>query len=92
MQAHKRIAAAGATGRVGRHVVGGSEAAAKPRAPRYGLETLQLEQATNLAFEVGRYKLRIEQDGAASTDVGKYVLIHRWHPDGSWRRAVASWV
>jgi ketosteroid isomerase-like protein len=53
------------------------------------LETLELRQADGFAFEVGRYTLRIEQDGGEPvTDVGKYVIVHRRGPDGTWRRAV----
>jgi ketosteroid isomerase-like protein len=54
-------------------------------------ETLRLEYADclRLACEVGRYRLQIQSDASAlETDVGKYVVVHRHQPDGSWRRAV----
>jgi ketosteroid isomerase-like protein len=53
------------------------------------LETMQLEQTNGFAYEVGRYKLRFEIDeGPPSVEVGKYVVVHMRHQDGSWRRAV----
>jgi ketosteroid isomerase-like protein len=53
------------------------------------LETLELEETTGRAYEIGRYTLRIEQDGCEpESDVGKYVVVHKRQPDGSWRWAV----
>jgi uncharacterized protein (TIGR02246 family) len=53
------------------------------------LETLSLQASDGVAFEVGRWTLRIEPDcGETEADVGKYVVVHRRQPDGSWRRAV----
>jgi uncharacterized protein (TIGR02246 family) len=52
------------------------------------LETRELEQEDELAYEIGRYTLRIEPDGGEpATDVGKYLVVHRREPDGSWRWA-----
>lgn len=53
------------------------------------LETLELEQEDGLAYEIGRFRLRIEPDGGEpASDVGKYVVVHKRQPDGSWRWAV----
>jgi uncharacterized protein (TIGR02246 family) len=53
-------------------------------------ETLRLEQADGLAYEVGRYTLSFEPEGDAPvTDLARYVLVHSRQPDGSWLRAVA---
>jgi uncharacterized protein (TIGR02246 family) len=52
------------------------------------LETHSLEQTENLAYEVGRYTLLLEDGETSVADVGKYVVIHRRGPDGDWRRAI----
>lgn len=53
------------------------------------LEALELERQGRLAYEIGRYALRLEPtDGGTVVDRGKYVLVHERQPDGSWRRAV----
>ncbi len=53
------------------------------------LETLELEQQDGVAYEIGRYRLRIEPDGAEGmTDVGKFVVVHKRQLDGSWKWAV----
>jgi uncharacterized protein (TIGR02246 family) len=53
------------------------------------LETDTLDERDDLAVEVGRYTLRTAPDGAGDVvDVGKYVVMHRRQPDGSWRYAV----
>jgi uncharacterized protein (TIGR02246 family) len=52
-------------------------------------ETLRLEQADGLAYEIGRYTLSFEPEGDAPvTDLARYVLVHSRQPDGSWLRAV----
>jgi ketosteroid isomerase-like protein len=59
------------------------------------LETLQLEQADGLAYEIGRYTLCFEKEqGVPVTDRARYVLVHRRQPDGSWLRAVEifNWI
>ena len=52
------------------------------------LETQTVDERDDLAVEVGRYTLRTAADGGEIVDVGKYVVIHRRQPDGSWRYAV----
>jgi ketosteroid isomerase-like protein len=53
------------------------------------LESLELDQRDGLGYEIGRYALRLRAaDGATVVDRGKYVLVHRRQPDGTWRRAV----
>ena len=52
------------------------------------LETLALERHDGLAYEIGRYALRLDpREGAAVVDHGKYVLIHERQEDGAWRFA-----
>jgi uncharacterized protein (TIGR02246 family) len=53
------------------------------------LETQTLDERDDLAVEVGRYTLRTAPgDAGEVVDVGKYVVMHRRQPDGSWRYAV----
>lgn len=53
------------------------------------LEALELRLQGDLAFEIGRYELRVQSaDTGAGFDRGKYLLVHRRESDGSWRRAV----
>ena len=48
------------------------------------VEPLDVREAGDLTIEYGRYTLGIEPEGqAAMTDVGKYVVVHEAHPDGS---------
>jgi ketosteroid isomerase-like protein len=50
------------------------------------LETLELEQHGDAAFEVGRYLLASAgADAEATIDRGKYVVIHRRQSDDSWK-------
>jgi ketosteroid isomerase-like protein len=50
------------------------------------LETLELEQRGDTAIEVGRYVLASARPRAeATTDRGKYVVIHKRQADGSWK-------
>lgn len=40
----------------------------------------------DLAYEIGRYSLDLRpQGGAPVTDTGKYVIVARRQPDGTWR-------
>jgi uncharacterized protein (TIGR02246 family) len=56
---------------------------------RVELETLELERQDGLAYEIGRYALRLDpEDGVVVVDRGKYVLVHARQEDGSWRWAV----
>ena len=53
------------------------------------LETLVLEEAGGLGYEIGRYRLLLAANGVgARSDVGKYVVVHKRQRDGSWKRAV----
>jgi uncharacterized protein (TIGR02246 family) len=52
------------------------------------LATVRLEQSGDLAYEVGRYVLRIEETETSVTDVGKYVAVHRRQRDRPWRKSV----
>jgi len=53
------------------------------------LETIELAQVGRLAYEIGRYALRLRPaDGGSVVDRGKYLLVHERQPDGSWLRAV----
>ena len=52
------------------------------------LETQTVDERDDLAVEVGRYTLRTAADGGEIVDVGKYAVMHRRQPDGSWRYAV----
>jgi uncharacterized protein (TIGR02246 family) len=56
---------------------------------RLELETLELQHTDGLAVEVGRCTYLMDSDdGKAPAETGKYVVVHRRQPDGSWRRAV----
>ena len=46
------------------------------------LKTLTFEERDDLAIEVGEYEMRV---GGALVDNGKYVVVHRRQPDGSWK-------
>jgi ketosteroid isomerase-like protein len=53
------------------------------------LETLGLEQHEGSAYEVGRYVLAFAPTTAEPRiDRGKYVVIHKRQPDGTWRWAI----
>ena len=49
------------------------------------LKTLSLEEHGDLAIEVGEYEMRV---GGSIADVGKYVVVHRQQPDGSWKLGI----
>jgi ketosteroid isomerase-like protein len=53
------------------------------------LQALELERVGKLAYEIGRYALRLQPtDGERVVDRGKYLLVHQRQADGGWRRAV----
>jgi ketosteroid isomerase-like protein len=55
------------------------------------LESIEVGERSELAFEIGRYALRLrpaEGGGGDVVDRGTYVHVHERQPDGSWRRAV----
>lgn len=54
-------------------------------------ERVELEPGGALAYELGRYVLRLQpMDGDAVIERGRYVLVHRREADGTWRRAVET--
>jgi ketosteroid isomerase-like protein len=53
------------------------------------LEARDVRQSDGIAYEVGRYMLRLEPpDGGTIVDCGEYVLVHERQDDGSWQWAV----
>lgn len=51
----------------------------------FKLETVEVEERDDLAYEVGTFSQQLQPEGqASSTSTGKYVTIHRRQPDGSW--------
>jgi uncharacterized protein (TIGR02246 family) len=53
------------------------------------LEALDLGYDERLAYEIGRYELRLEPaEGGIVLERGTYLLVHALQADGSWRRAV----
>jgi uncharacterized protein (TIGR02246 family) len=56
---------------------------------RLELDTGYLQRAHDIAVEVGRFTVWMQPDGGEPlAEIGKYVVVHRRQPDGSWRRAV----
>jgi uncharacterized protein (TIGR02246 family) len=52
------------------------------------LDAVELRGDHGLAYEIGRYALRLEPaDGGSIVDRGRYLLVHAQQADGSWRRA-----
>jgi ketosteroid isomerase-like protein len=52
-----------------------------------GVETLRLDQADGLAYEIGRYTLCFGPVGGTPvTDLATYLVTHRRGHDGCWRR------
>jgi ketosteroid isomerase-like protein len=55
------------------------------------IESLQLERHGGVAYEIGRYALRLEvAEGVIVVDRGKYALVHERQDDGRWLRAVET--
>ena len=53
------------------------------------LEAVELDRHDGLAYEIGRYTLRLEPaEGGTVVDRGNYLLVHERQEDGSWRWAV----
>ena len=53
------------------------------------LEAVELDRRESLAYEIGRYALRLEPaEGGTVVDRGNYLLVHERQGDGSWRWAV----
>lgn len=51
------------------------------------LELLEVEQASVMSFELGRYGLAVAGN-RGTREVGTYLVLHRRRTDGSWGRAV----
>lgn len=52
------------------------------------LARLDLQLQGDVAFEVGEYALHVaSESGGPIVDRGRYLIVHRIEPDGSWRRA-----
>ena len=52
------------------------------------LQRLDLQLYGEMAFEVGEYALHVApESGGPVVDRGRYLIVHRAEPDGSWRRA-----
>ena len=49
---------------------------------------IELRRNDGLAYEVGRYTLRVRGAAGPVVDDGWYLLVHERQEDGSWRRAV----
>jgi ketosteroid isomerase-like protein len=49
---------------------------------------VSLEELGDVGIEVGQYELRVN---ANVVDVGKYVVVHRRQPDGSWKWDIDIW-
>ena len=52
------------------------------------LETVAVEEHGDVAVEHGRFQLRV---GTEEVDHGKYVVVHRRQPDGSWLMGLDIW-
>lgn len=52
------------------------------------LARLDLQLRGDVAYEVGEYALHVApESGAVVVDRGRYLIVHRAEPDGTWRRA-----
>ena len=55
------------------------------------LETLELNQVDDTAYEIGRYSLKIKIEGSESvSDSGKFIVIWK-QEDGSWKWHIDIW-
>jgi uncharacterized protein (TIGR02246 family) len=51
------------------------------------LARLDLQLRGDVAYEVGEYALHLApESGATVVDRGRYLIVHRVDPDGTWRR------
>jgi uncharacterized protein (TIGR02246 family) len=61
-------------------------------APQLTLKTEQVNEAGDIAYEVGVYTLSAHPPGGGSlTDNGKYVVVWKRQGDASWKMAVDIW-
>jgi uncharacterized protein (TIGR02246 family) len=52
-------------------------------------EPSEVEGGERLAYELGRYELRLRPaEGGTVVERGRYLLVHARREDGAWRRAV----
>ena len=51
------------------------------------IDTVSYEEHGDLAVEEGRWELRASAD-APVVDAGKFLIVHRRQPDGSWKYAI----
>jgi hypothetical protein len=51
------------------------------------LDALEIAGGPGVAYEVGRYAIRLESDGEEAKR-GTYLLVHERQRDGTWLRAV----
>lgn len=60
--------------------------------PQLNLQTQQVDEVGDTAYEVGAYTLRAQPPGGEPiTDNGKYVVVWKRDSDGSWKLAVDMW-
>ena len=52
------------------------------------LKTGSLEERDDVAVEEGQYEMRV---GTDVVDTGKYVVVHRRQPDGTWGLGLDIW-
>lgn len=48
-------------------------------------ESVAFERRDGVAYEVGRYRLRLEDDDGVAYDHGSYMAVHERQSDGSWQ-------
>jgi ketosteroid isomerase-like protein len=51
------------------------------------LETVAFEEHGDVAIEWGVYTMEM----GGQSDAGKYVVVHRRQPDGSWKMGIDIW-
>jgi uncharacterized protein (TIGR02246 family) len=60
--------------------------------PTLRLETVEVTEIGDTAYEVGSYTMRMTPPGvAAIDDRGKYVVVWKRQGDGAWKLAVDIW-
>lgn len=62
--------------------------AALPEGATIDLETIAVEGAGDLAYEIGRFTASA---GGETLDAGKYLVVWRHEPDGSWKLTADIW-
>jgi uncharacterized protein (TIGR02246 family) len=55
------------------------------------LEPLEVDHREGVAYELGRYRLRLTATAErAAVNRGSYLVVHQRQPDGEWRRAIET--